>query len=152
MPVKAAARHIGITDKRLWRVVHHYVEKAVNQFELSQLKAIGLDETAFKRGHNYVTIFLDTERASIPVVFATPGKGARTLRDFKAFLHGHKGDSKNVLEVVCDMPPSFLSGIAQTLPNAEITVDWFHIVQTFTRSLDEARKQENRDNKLPKHS
>ena len=46
----------------------------------------------------------------------------------------------------------FLSGITQTLPNAEITVDWFHIVQTFTRSLDEVRKQEHSDNKLPKHS
>jgi transposase len=152
MPVKAAARHIEVTDKRLWRVVHHYVEKAVNQFDLSQLKAIGLDETASKRGHNYVTIFIDMEGASMPVVFATPGKGSQTLRDFKTFLHGHKGDSNNVLEVVCDMSPSCLSGIAQTLPNAEITVDWFHIVQTFTRSLDEVRKHEHRDNKLPKHS
>jgi transposase len=85
---------------------------------LSQLKASGLDETASKRGHNYVSIFIDMERASMPVVFATPGKGAQTLRDFKAFLHGHKGDSNNVLEVVCDMSLSFLSGIAQTLPNA----------------------------------
>jgi len=32
MPLKAAARHIEVTDKRLWRVVHRYVEKAVNQF------------------------------------------------------------------------------------------------------------------------
>ena len=35
MPVKAAARHIEVTDKRLWRVVHPYVEKAINQFDLS---------------------------------------------------------------------------------------------------------------------
>ena len=35
MLVKAAARHIEVTDKRLWRVVHHYVEKAVSQFYLS---------------------------------------------------------------------------------------------------------------------
>jgi transposase len=39
--------------------VHNYVEKAVAQVDLSQLKAIGLDETASKRGHNYVTIFID---------------------------------------------------------------------------------------------
>jgi transposase len=54
--------------------------------------------------------------------------------------------------VVCDISPSFLSGIAQTLPNAEITVGWLHIVQTFTRCLDEVRKQVHRDDKLPKHS
>jgi len=92
------------------------------------------------------------ERDSMPVVFATPGKGAQTLRDFSVFLSGHEGDCNNVLEVVCDMSPSFLSGIAQTLPNAEVTVDWFHIVQTLTRSFDEVRKLEHRDNKLPKHS
>jgi transposase len=152
MPVKAAAGHIEITDKRLWRIVHHYVEKAVGRFDLSQLKAIGLDETASKRGHNYVTIFIDMERASMPVVFSTPGKGTQTLQDFKAFLSDHKGDSDNILEVVCDMSPAFLSGIDKTLPNAEVTVDWFHIVQTFTRSLDEIRKLEHRDNKLPKYS
>ena len=74
MPVKAAARHIEVTDKRLWRVVHHYVEKAVNQFDLSQLKAIGLDETASERGHNYVTIFIDMERASVIPPFLTSVK------------------------------------------------------------------------------
>ena len=62
MPVSAAARHIEITDQRLWRLVHHYVDKAVNAFDLSQLKAVGLDETASKRGHNYVTTFIDMER------------------------------------------------------------------------------------------
>ena len=88
----------------------------------------------------------------MPLVFSTRSKGAQTLQDFKAFLHGHKGDSNNVLEVVCDMSPSFLSGIAQTLPNAEITADWFQIIPTFTRSLDDVRKQEHCDNKRPKHS
>ena len=47
----------------------------------------------------------------MPVVFATPGKGTQTLRDFKAFLCNHQGDSDNILEVVCDMSPAFLSGI-----------------------------------------
>lgn len=152
MPVNAAARHIQITDKRLWRIINHYVEKAVNGFDLSQLKEIGLDETASKRGHNYVTTFIDMERHSMPVVFATPGKSAQTLRDFKSFVSNHEGDVDNILEVVCDMSPSFLSGIAETLPNAEVTVDWFHIVQGFTRSLDEVRKTEHRRNQLPKHS
>jgi transposase len=151
MPVRAVAKHIGVTDKRLWRVVHHYVAQALDQFDLSQLKAIGLDETASKRGHNYVTIFIDMERTSMPVVFATPGKGKQTLHDFSTFLQSHKGNPDKVLEVVCDMSPAFLQGVSETLPNAEVTVDWFHIVQTFTRALDDVRKQEHRQQKLPKH-
>ena len=41
MPVNAAARIMEITDKRLWRVVQHYVAKAVAAFELSAVEAIG---------------------------------------------------------------------------------------------------------------
>jgi len=49
------------------------------------------------------------------------------------------------------MSPAFLSGVAKQLPNAEITVDWFHIVQTFTRALDDVRKEEGQVKTLPKH-
>lgn len=152
MPVRAVAKHIGVTDKRLWRVVHHYVAQALSQFDLSQLKAIGLDESASKRGHNYVTVFIDMERNAMLVVFATSGRGKQTLQAFRAFLQNHKGNPAQVLEVVCDMSPAFLQGISETLPEAEVTVDWFHIVQTFTRALDEVRKQEHRQQKLPKHT
>jgi len=150
MPVNAAARIMEITDKRLWRVVQHYVAKAIAQFDLSVLRAIGLDETASKRGHHYVTIFIDMEKRTEPVVFVTPGKGKETLSQFAEFLKDHQGAPERILEVVCDMSPAFLSGTAQELPNAEITVDWFHIVQTFTRALDEVRKQEGRIKPLPK--
>ena len=40
----------------------------------------------------------------------------------------HDGDPEQ--EVVCDMSPAFLSGVAGQLPKARVTVDWFHIVQT----------------------
>lgn len=151
MPVNAAARIIEITDKRLWRIVEHYVDKAVSQFDLSDVEAVGLDETASKRGHNYVTVFIDMEKRQEPVVFVTPGKGKQTLKQFSAFLEAHEGDPANIREAVCDMSPAFLSGVAEELPNAQVTVDWFHIVQTFTKALDEVRKQEGRVKPLPKH-
>lgn len=142
MPVNAAARIIEITDKRLWRIVEHYVDKAIAQFELSGVEAIGLDETASKRVHNYVTVFIDMEKRQEPVLFATPGKGKQTLKQFAEFLKVHGGDCANIREAVCDMSPAFLRGVAEELPNAEVTVDWFHIAQTFTQALDDVRKQE----------
>src|SRR3954469_9586528 len=41
MPVLAAARIIEITDQRLWRIVTHYVGKAVERLDLSKLAAVG---------------------------------------------------------------------------------------------------------------
>lgn len=151
MPVSAAARIIEVTDQRLWRIVGHYVAKAVAAFDLSSVQAVGLDETASKRGQNYVTVFIDMQRREKPVLFVTPGQGKATLEAFAAFLRTHKGNPEHVLEVVCDMSGAFLSAVPKHLPNAQITVDWFHIVQTFTRALDEVRKAEARIKPLPKH-
>lgn len=80
MPVNAVARHVEVTDKRLWRIVHHYVSKPIAALDLTGLKAIGLHETASKRGHNYITVFINLHRSDKPVVFATPGKGGEFLQ------------------------------------------------------------------------
>jgi transposase len=150
MPVLAAARFMGITDKRLWRIVEHYVRRAVARLDLSGVHAVGLDETASKRGHNYVTVFIDMDRRDKPVIFVTPGKGKACVAAFRAFMLGHGGEPTRVAEVVCDMSPAFLAALAESFPNAAVTVDWFHVVQLFTTALDQVRKTEARSRKLPK--
>ncbi|BCB07607.1 hypothetical protein HHSLTHF2_14970 [Vreelandella venusta] len=84
------------------------------------------------------------------MIFAVPGHGKDAIKAFSAFLAAHGGDTDNVVEVVCDMSQAFLSGVAEHLPKADITVDWFHIVQTFTKRLDEVRKKERREQGHPK--
>lgn len=150
MPVAAAARIVGERDKRLWRIIQYYVQQALESLDLSELAAFGFDETASKRGHNYVTVFVDMKRSKQSVVFATPGKGKKTVKDFKACLEEHGGNADNVLEVVCDMSPAFLAAVKEEFGEANVTVDWFHVVQLFTRAVDDVRKQEQKQNKLPK--
>ena len=117
---------------------------------MSALKAIGLDETASKRGHNYVTGFIDMDRSDKPVVFATPRKGKETIKLFKAFLEEHQGQAGNILEVVCDMSRAFLAATEEEFPKANVTVDWFHVVQLFTKAVDDVRKAERKLRDLPK--
>lgn len=150
MPVLAVSRQLEISDKRLWRIVHHYVNCMLGEMDLSNVSTVAVDETASRRGHRYVTVFLDMQRKQEPVIFAVPGCGKDTIKAFSAFLAAHGGDADNVVEVVCDMSPAFLSGVTESLPKAEVTVDWFHIVQTFTKRLDEVRKKERREQKHPK--
>ncbi|MDZ7851940.1 MAG: ISL3 family transposase [Halomonas sp.] len=150
MPVLAVSRQLEISDKRLWRIVHHYVGRMLGELELSCVATIGVDETASRRGHRYVTVFLDMQRKQEPVLFAVPGHGKAAIKAFSTFLAEHGGNPDNVVEVVCDMSQAFLSGVAENLPNAEVTVDWFHIVQTFTKALDEVRKKERREKGHPK--
>lgn len=150
MPVNAVSRYVGVTDKRIWRVVTHYVFKAMGKLDLSGLCGVGLDETATKRGHHYVTIFVDMDRENRPVVFATPGKGKDSIKAFAEYLKERKGNPENVVEVVCDMSPAFLAAAEKSFGNAAVTVDWFHVVQIFTRALDEVRRNEAKQVQMPK--
>ncbi len=149
MPALAAARIIGISDTRLWRIVAHYVAKGLKGLDLSGLTVVALDETSAKKGHNYVTVFIDADRKKDPVIFATPGKGKATVEVFRAFLEAHGGKPGRIVEVVCDMSPAFLAAVAKEFPDAEVTLDWFHLVQLFTKAVDTVRKAEHKQVRLP---
>ena len=56
--------------------------------------------------------------------------------------------SRATVEVVCDMSPAFLAAIGETFEQANVTVDWFHVVQLFTKAVDEVRKAEAKHNTI----
>lgn len=84
MPVNAIARLVKEHDTRLWRVLRYYVEKSRREQDYSQVKKIGVDETSRKKGHNYISVFVDADESK--VLFATEGKGAGTVDAFKKDL------------------------------------------------------------------
>jgi transposase len=61
MPVAAVARIVGEHDTRLWRVVHHYVEQGRARIDAAEVARIAIDETAARRGHDYITLFVDID-------------------------------------------------------------------------------------------
>ncbi|CAO0820747.1 hypothetical protein DFAR_1860031 [Desulfarculales bacterium] len=128
MSVLAAARIIEVSDIRLWRMAQFYVAQALSKMDLGGVKAVALDGTASKRGHNYVTIFIGLGRKQKPVIFVTPGKGTDCLVLFRRLLHEHGGDHNNIVEVVCDMSPAFLTAVGDGSPCVNVTVNWFHVV------------------------
>jgi len=150
MPVLAAARIMEITDKRLWRIVLHYVNEALAKFDLSTLQAFSMDETKGRKGHRYITVFIDLDRQENPVVFAVPGKGKETLAEFRKFLEKHGGSANNVIEVVSDMSSAFISGVKEHFPKSRNTVDWFHVVQLLSKALEDVRRAEAKMVSMPR--
>ncbi|CAO0820901.1 hypothetical protein DFAR_10024 [Desulfarculales bacterium] len=84
---------------------------------------MALDETASKRGHSYVTVFIGLARKQKPVIFVTPGQDKGCLVLFRRFLREHGGDHNNIAEVACDMSSAFLAVIGEGSPGANVTVD-----------------------------
>jgi transposase len=150
MPVATIATLVGEHDTRLWRVLHHYVDKARDKADFSNVIKIGVDETSSKRGHNYISLFCDMDERKL--LFATAGKDKATVEAFKQDFELHNGCAENVTQVSCDMSPSFISGVTHELPNAEITFDKFHVVKLLNEGVDEVRRQEVNDNDILKNT
>ena len=140
LPIKTLAARIGETDTRIWRIVDHYVDDARTRQSYAGVSSFGVDETASKRGHNSVSVFVDMARRA--VLFATEGKDASTLERFKADFEDHGGAPEQITEVCCDMSPSFTLGVESHFPKAHITFDRFHIMKVLNEAVDEVRREE----------
>ena len=140
MPVAAVARLVGEHDTRLWRVVTHYVEAALARLDLADLRRVCIDETAAKRGHSYISLFVDIDRRK--VVYIADGRDAGTVTEFADHVDAHNGDASRIKEVCIDMSGAFIKGVTENLTEAEITFDKFHVMQLIGRAVDEVRRDE----------
>ena len=143
MPVAAAGRILGEHDTRMWRVLRHWVEEARARADYSQVKRVAIDETAAKRGHDYISLFVDIDERR--VLFVTEGKDADTVREFADDLEAHKGDASHVKEVCIDMSKAFIKGVTDNLTEAQITFDKFHAVKLVNDAVDKVRRAEAKD-------
>jgi len=142
MPVSTTARQLRTDDRALWRVLDHHVTQAQAREDYSTVTTIGVDETACRRGHHYITLVHDL--AERRLIFATPGRDAQTLKGFSEDLASHQGKADQIRHASIDMSKAYISGLGQHLPNAEITFDRFHIIQLANQAVDAVRKSEVR--------
>ena len=142
MPVRAAANLVGEHDTRIWRIVQHYVEDAVKRMDLADLRRVALDETAAKRGHDYITLFVDIDQRK--TVFVTEGRSADTVAKFADHVDDHNSDASRIKEVCIDMGGPFIKGVTHNLTEAEITFDKFHAVKLVNDAVDKVRRIESK--------
>ncbi|MEM9887681.1 MAG: transposase [Bacteroidota bacterium] len=127
-------------------------EVVVESSELGDVKKLNIDETSRKKGHDYVTNFLDAETGKLLDI--QRGKGAKVIERFVK-----KGLSKGlnpslITDISIDMSPSFICGCETYFKQAAISFDKFHVSQLINRCFDEFRKKQARllGERLPKWS
>jgi transposase len=145
MPVKAVGALVGEHDTKIWRIVHHYVDRAVEAQDLSGMSRAGIDETSSRRGQNYVSVFADLEERR--AVYVTEGRDQGTVQEFSCFLETHCGAAARIGEVCQDMSEAYLAGTLKHLPAAEITFDRYHVRQHLSKAIDEVRRVEAKQHK-----
>ncbi|GAB5097605.1 hypothetical protein YK56LOC_33210 [Caballeronia sp. HLA56] len=97
MPFAAVARAVNLSWHRVHAICSRYVELALAGADLSEVKAVAIDETSYRRGHEYLTLVADMRARR--VVFVTTGKDASTIERFAAYLGEHGGTSEQISSV-----------------------------------------------------
>jgi transposase len=118
--------------------------------DLSDLRRVAIDETSAKRGHDYISLFVDIDARK--VVYVTEGNDAETVARFADHVDGHNSDASRIKQVCIDMSGAYIRGVTDNLTEAEITFDKFHAVKLVNDAVDQVRRAEGRERPELKHS
>jgi transposase len=142
MPVNKAGEILGETDQKLWRALFAHVDAAWAELSWENVVWVGADEMNRKKGHNYLTVFVDLEAKR--VLLAVEGKDAGTWAAFAAQLLQHNGHPKAITQVAIDMSPAYIKGVRENFGNAQVVFDKFHVVSQVVAAVEEVRRKETR--------
>ncbi len=126
----------------LWRL-HYWVRSTYKEDNIDTLTQLGIDETSSKKGHNYITVGVDL--SSNRVIHATEGKGAKSIGKIKDYMNSKSVSPSQIIDASIDLSPSFICGLKEHFPNAEIHFDRFHVKKLLNTAMDEVRKIERKE-------
>ena len=129
-----------------WDKVRDAVEYAViwglANRTLAPIRAIGVDEIQYSKGHKYLTLVYQIDQGMTRLLWL--GK-ERTIESFEGFFTVIGAELAAKIEFVCsDMWPPYLSVIRERCSQALHILDRFHIVAKMNDALDEVRAGEAR--------
>ncbi len=123
------------------------VERGLARKGEKPLVDIGVDEKAFAKGHQYMTLVCDLREGTIEYV----GEGRKT-ETLEAFYQTLTPEQRNGIRAVSmDMWDPFFQATLRHIPEApeKIVFDRYHIMSHVGKAVDTVRKRETRDGKIP---
>ena len=120
------------------RIVERVVADRLDESRLAGLVAIGVDEISYRRGQRYLTSVVDHKTRAI--VWCSAGRNAQTLQAFFDELGPERRTSIRAVSI--DMSGSYAKAIRDSVPQAEICFDPFHVVRLGQRAVDQVRRDE----------
>jgi transposase len=127
---------------RVRDAVEHVVEYGLKHRQLESVRAIGVDEIQYAKGHKYLTLVYQIEAGMTRLLWV--GK-ERTRESFQGFFTVIGDRLAAQIEFVCsDMWKPYLDVIREKCSQALHILDRFHVVANMNKALDEVRAAETR--------
>lgn len=140
--ISAVAKRMRLSWNAVDGIMQRAVKRGLSRRKQLCLKRLSVDETAYRKGHDYITVVSDQEQGA--VVHVSDDRRTESLSSFYETL---TESQKQQIEAVCmDMWPAYITATRQAIEGAEnkIVFDRFHVAQYMGRAVDLVRRQENR--------
>ena len=144
MSISEVSRMMDETENRLWRIATFYTEREIDAQDFSKepITNLAVDEVSRKKGHVYISNFLDVDKGK--VVYVARGKDSGTFTAFKEEYLKKGGKERDIKTISMDMSPAFIKGANQEFPKAQIVFDKFHVIKALNEQLDLVRRREQK--------
>ena len=135
--IKSVAKYLHVGWDTVKNIHKEKLTSVYRKIDLKKVKYLGIDEFSIRKGHTYMTIFIDLQTGR--VLHAVEGTG---MDDLAPFLQTLAKNIHNIKAVSMDMSSSFISSFKKYLPDVPVIFDRYHIMAQMNRAIDSLRREQ----------
>lgn len=139
------ARKEDVTEEQVLGAIDRQIDNTVKWSEFEELKILGIDEIALKKGHRDFVALITTLQADgeLRLLGVLADRRLETVEAFLLKMPEHL--RATVREVCTDMYEGYTSAVKKALPDAQVVIDRFHVAKAYRECADQLRKEVQRD-------
>ncbi len=137
--IKDVAHYLHVGWDLIKEIHKSKLQSLYRKMPIKKLQYLGIDEFSLRKGHNYMTIFIDLQEGRI--IHAVEGKSKDDIRPFLKML---ARKAKKLKAIAMDMSRSFSSAVTEYLPKVDIVFDRYHIMALINAAIDSLRRHQQR--------
>ena len=137
MTISGTARLLNVGWDLIKDIHKDHLKRRYKSPPLEDLEYLGIDEFSLRKGHNYMTIFVDLKSGRI--IHAVEGRSGENIA---TFLKRIKKRSPKLKAVAMDMSKSYISAVQEHLPLVPIVFDHYHISALMNNAIEDVRREQ----------
>lgn len=137
--IKDVANYMRVGWDMIKEIHKSKLQRLYKKMPIHTVKYLGIDEFSLRKGHKYMTIFIDLQTGRI--INAVEG---RSKNDIEPFLKIVAQKAKKLKAVAMDMSRSYSSAVTEYLPNVDIVFDRYHIMAQMNMAIESLRREQQR--------
>ena len=140
--LQAVSRLTGLSWDRCGGVMNRAVRRGQRRKAWKVPAHLGVDEKAFAKRHQYMTLVCDLETRNVEYV--ADGRRRESLEEY--FLPFDEEELERIEAICLDMHDPYIAAVRARVPNArtKIVFDKFHVLRLMNEAVDRVRRQEHK--------